>query len=518
MFRSQEQEIFNKLLSRHMEERDAPLLLEGGTGIGKTRAYLKSIADYSGQTAIVVPTIQLMDQLLDSEDLKAIGLEVAAFRRRNLFERHADYLTQRDRALNADVMICTSASVIIDQRLSGEYNGVTNRDYILFDEADQLPGAAALRSDTRIDKFELSAEGIAHKDSIQAITGLLSKSKLDSELRGRAKIIKEALDEPAWFWQVGLDDEGGVSLYHRMPGRLLKRIANRPNVAFISATLRIGDSFNDFSRALGIGNISRFSDVIEPASHGALNIITEFDKPLEAVIREATKPCLVATASFEATRDIGNKLPEAVLRSDTETAAAAATRVDKEGILIATGAWAGLDTPTRWASIVVPKIPFPAPTVLDEKIESRYIDSRNQAVRRMRQVIGRGLRSPDAQCDVYILDDRYQRLGAFVPERFSDSWLEGQTELVLRSERSRNRIYRKKVLEIYGLTCPVCGNKASSSAVVDVHHLYPLKEGKRKTKIEDLIALCPTCHREAHTRNPPIPIDELKEMRGHLNK
>ena len=43
-------------------------------------------------------------------------------------------------------MICTSASVIIDQRLDGHYNGVTQRDYLLFDEADQLADVAALQS------------------------------------------------------------------------------------------------------------------------------------------------------------------------------------------------------------------------------------------------------------------------------------------------------------------------------------------------------------------------------------
>ena len=53
-------------------------------------------------------------------------------------------------------------------------------------------------------------------------------------------------------------------------------------------------------------------------------------------------------------------------------------------MLIAAGAWAGLDTPIQWASTVVPKVPFYKPTVLDDKIENHYIESKNVAVRRMR--------------------------------------------------------------------------------------------------------------------------------------
>ena len=83
-------------------------------------------------------------------------------------------------------------------------------------------------------------------------------------------------------------------------------------------------------------------------------------------------------------------------------------------------------------------MPFEHPTVLDGKIESRYVDSPNVASRRMRQVIGRGLRSPDASCRIYILDERHTQLGAFVLERFDDSW---QVEQNLKNERVRYRLF-----------------------------------------------------------------------------
>ena len=41
---------------------------------------------------------------------------------------------------------------------------------------------------------------------------------------------------------------------------------------------------------------------------------------------------------------------------------------------------------------IIPRIPFPVPTVLDGHIESSYINMRNEAIRRLRQGLGRGLR------------------------------------------------------------------------------------------------------------------------------
>ena len=95
---------------------------------------------------------------------------------------------------------------------------------------------------------------------------------------------------------------------------------------------------------------------------------------------------------------------------------------DSKDTLIATAAWAGLDTPVVWKSIVIPKIPSQNLTIIDGQVESHYVNARNAAIRRMRQVIGRGLRSPDAECDIIICDPRWQKIESFVPERFKQNW------------------------------------------------------------------------------------------------
>lgn len=48
-------------------------------------------------------------------------------------------------------------------------------------------------------------------------------------------------------------------------------------------------------------------------------------------------------------------------------------------------------------------------TILDDHEVSRYVDSRNAAVRRFRQGMARGLRTPDAVCTLHLLGSRFDR-------------------------------------------------------------------------------------------------------------
>ena len=48
--------------------------------------------------------------------------------------------------------------------------------------------------------------------------------------------------------------------------------------------------------------------------------------------------------------------------------------------------------------------------------------------------------------------------------------------------------------------------------MIEIHHLDPIAEGERETKVEDVIPLCRNCHNGAHSEDPPIPIERLKTM------
>ena len=530
MFRTAEQQTFHNIVRAHMRLQDGPLFIEGGTGLGKTRAYLLAVMQSAAEgknVAVVLPTHQLIDQLMASSDLVATrgDITVADFRPARMFDTRPLYEANKQAALNASVMFCTAASVIIDHRLGGQYNGVTERGYIVFDEADQLPDMAALQSDFSISADDLKKLGISLTTAKEALMAILARKPMtvEPETRAAAKVILEALDEPAWYQSAGIDGDGCIVLSHKLPGRLLKKVSNHSNVAFVSATLTIGGKFNDFRSAMGIERESSLSSVIEPKVHGRLDFNYQpltVDTPewLEAVIgavEAAPQPVLVATTSHRLSAQLGERIKSAVVRNEEETAAQAAARCD--GILIAAGAWAGLDTPLRWRTIIVPRIPFGQPEVVEGVVTTSYIDARNVAVRRLRQVIGRGLRTPDAVCSIHILDARAARLSGFVPARFLDQWGAartfaegGRTEIVL-SKNERDPAVRRAALRHYGAKCMACPFTPRVDSQLDVHHLDPIAEGERKTRLEDVVVLCANCHRLAHSTKPPADLTKLRE-------
>lgn len=531
MFRSVEQQNFANIIAAHIRQRDGPLLLEGGVGLGKTRAYLSAVmgaARDGKRIALALPTHALIDQLLASSDLAvtAQGVTVAAFRPARFYEARADYQAARSAAMAAQVMLCTAAAIVIDNRNGGDYNGATARDYLLFDEADQLPSAAAMQVDMEIPAQVFSAFQIKVESAGQAARELLTRKLAEPEHKAAAKLALEILAEPAWYQSAGVTEDGGVAVYHQMPGLLLKRVANQGHVAFVSATLTLGASFADFKRALGIANESPLSSMIEPAVHGGLrfevNDTFEVDTPewMTAVLQAiagAARPVLVVTPSHELALEIGAAVPGAHVRRDDEATADAAMRTGAAGVLVAAGAWAGLDTPVRWASVVVPKVPFPKPTILDGKTESTYLSARGVAIRRLRQVFGRGLRTPDAACTIYLCDPRVRKLGGIVPARFAQQWeervfAEGARDEVVLSKAERHPALRQAALRKYGCKCAACGFVPQASQQIDIHHLDPIAEGERQTTLADVIPLCANCHRLAHSVAPPMALEVLRRV------
>jgi 5-methylcytosine-specific restriction protein A len=74
----------------------------------------------------------------------------------------------------------------------------------------------------------------------------------------------------------------------------------------------------------------------------------------------------------------------------------------------------------------------------------------------------------------------------------------------------RDASIRKKALEHYGAKCMGCEFLPKTSNQLDVHHKDPIADGVRKTKITDLAVLCANCHRLAHSRKPPLTIEEIR--------
>ena len=114
---------------------------------------------------------------------------------------------------------------------------------------------------------------------------------------------------------------------------------------------------------------------------------------------------------------------------------------------------------------------------------------------------------------------RFERTEHYSPD--SDKALEGYAidRTILTRTRNAGLALRRKQMDKY--RCQVCSFhfELQGSYVIDVHHLNPLAQGAATaTKIEQLVSLCPTCHRIAHLRNPPYAIDELKQLRQIMGK
>ena len=96
----------------------------------------------------------------------------------------------------------------------------------------------------------------------------------------------------------------------------------------------------------------------------------------------------------------------------------------------------------------------------------------------------------------------------------SDRAIEGykQDQQLYLAERDRSLVMKRKERDEF--TCQACSFRFSVSGkhVIECHHLYPISLGKRETRIEDLVSLCPNCHRIAHMREPIYSLEELKQL------
>jgi 5-methylcytosine-specific restriction protein A len=99
--------------------------------------------------------------------------------------------------------------------------------------------------------------------------------------------------------------------------------------------------------------------------------------------------------------------------------------------------------------------------------------------------------------------------------------IEGALSISVVRRRERNPRNRLLALRIHGELCKVCGFDPGSRypglrSIIEVHHIHPLSalsEPRAYDPSEDLIPLCPNCHRAAHTRRPlPWSPDELRAM------
>lgn len=84
---------------------------------------------------------------------------------------------------------------------------------------------------------------------------------------------------------------------------------------------------------------------------------------------------------------------------------------------------------------------------------------------------------------------------------------------------ARNQVLASQCKVRDKFTCQTCGFKLKLNGkyVIECHHKKPIGSGGvRETSFSDLVSLCPTCHRIAHTRKEPLDVEEIASIRKNL--
>lgn len=114
----------------------------------------------------------------------------------------------------------------------------------------------------------------------------------------------------------------------------------------------------------------------------------------------------------------------------------------------------------------------------------------------------RGAAKSDPAKQTFRIDDPRALEGYAVDRTF----LQYARNATIAEERKRIDDYR----------CAACDFRLEIEGrfVIECHHLKPVAQsGEREVHIDELVSLCPTCHRIAHTRAEPYSVAELKVLR-----
>ena len=112
----------------------------------------------------------------------------------------------------------------------------------------------------------------------------------------------------------------------------------------------------------------------------------------------------------------------------------------------------------------------------------------------------------------------------YIQEKFHDPSPNDDIEAEEGFQSDRTIAFRQRNKEIVASCkarddhqCQACEFRLELQGryIIDCHHKYPFAgvSGVTVTSLDDLICLCPTCHRIAHTRKSPLTVEEIRAAR-----
>jgi 5-methylcytosine-specific restriction protein A len=100
-------------------------------------------------------------------------------------------------------------------------------------------------------------------------------------------------------------------------------------------------------------------------------------------------------------------------------------------------------------------------------------------------------------------------------------YYEGAVRRIAVNAYERDPRARAECLRSHGTKCKVCDLSfeerygSIGKDFIHVHHLKPLstfRQASRLDPVKDLVPVCPNCHAMLHTSEPPLSVEELKEV------
>lgn len=240
------------------------------------------------------------------------------------------------------------------------------------------------------------------------------------------------------------------------PGRILRRTYTARKTMFASATLAPGSGdFEPFLHSVGAEDLDMRPICAEPLEgFGAMAFALAdrsapapfldggarnpgFDDYAASAVRTAMAEggrVLALAPSFADAEALGRRVPRLAVHRRGEPLAPCleALRAAPDGALATPAAWAGTDLPGLLRHVVIARVPFPPPEagrreLLRRLLASRgysganadgimFARSRREAVRRLAQGLGRGVRAPDDRVKVWITDPRFPLPGTLADD------------------------------------------------------------------------------------------------------
>ena len=232
------------------------------------------------------------------------------------------------------------------------------------------------------------------------------------------------------------------------PGRILRRTYAGRKTLFVSATLAVGSNdFDPFLRSVGADRLPGIHapvradlyefgamtfalagrDVPAPFTKDKVRDPAFDDYAAHVVRRVMTEGgrALVLVPSFADVEEMARHIPDVIAHRRGEKLAAhlATLKASRNGVLATPAAWAGTDLPGLLGHVVIVRIPFPPPNagrteLLRRLLRTKGYDdanadgilfarNRRDAIRRLAQGLGRGIRTPDDRVKVWIADPRF---------------------------------------------------------------------------------------------------------------